>query len=35
VLEDVSHDLGRLFEKSGEEMVLFLTAGFKTQEKSP
>jgi enterochelin esterase-like enzyme len=31
VLEDVPHSLGLYYEKTGEEMVLFLTAGFKLQ----
>ena len=34
VLEGVGHDLGRYFEQTGEELALFLTAGFKA-ESSP
>ncbi len=31
VLEGVAHDLGRYYEKTGEELALFLTAGFKAE----
>ena len=34
VLEGVPHSLGLYYEKTGEEMVQFLTAGFKAEEKS-